>query len=293
MSSVDRRTFLTAALAGTAGGALLLAGCGGDDGSTGPAVSYLAITFPDGYRSAPTLVAGSPQRLTFVPRDEVDYMRETAPPTLALAVTFGDQVVAAATVDRHNDGLITPYYPLVATFAEPGEYEVSLPDYPDVPAVPFVVTTAEEVDIPQLGELLPVVDTPTVDNPQGVTPICTRAVPCPFHEHNLTDVINNGRPTVVLVATPGFCQTDICGPVVDLLIDAADGRDHIDFIHAEVYTDPSQFQSGAFPDVTAMVDALALPFEPALFVADADGVIIARLDTTFDRAELTDALASA
>ena len=74
------------------------------------------------------------------------------------------------------------------------------------------------------------------------------------------------------------------------LIDAADGRDDLDVIHAEVYVDPSEFSSGGFPDLTPIVQATNLPFEPALFVLDGDGTVQARLDTTFDRSELAEAL---
>ena len=94
-----------------------------------------------------------------------------------------------------------------------------------------------------------------------------------------------------MVATPGFCQTDICGPVVDLLIDAAADRDDLDVIHAEVYVDPSDFASGSFPELTSIVQATHLPFEPVLFVLDGDGVVLARVDTTFDRSELAEAIA--
>ena len=58
-----------------------------------------------------------------------------------------------------------------------------------------------------------------------------------------------------------------------------------------MYVDPSEFANGGFPDLVPAVEALALPYEPALFVADADGTIVARLDTTFDRSELAEALA--
>jgi len=73
--------------------------------------------------------------------------------------------------------------------------------------------------------------------------------------------------------------------------DRRDGRTDVDAIHAEVYVDPSIFEAGAFPDLTPLVAALDLPFEPVLFVLDGTGTVVARLDTTFDRGELRDALA--
>lgn len=296
MAHFDRRTFLL----GTST-VVLAAACGGGDdtpaddvsvfgeGGTGD-VAFLVPVFPDGFRQAPTLVAGVPQRLTFIVADEIDNLRESAPAELAIRIEQAGELVTEAAVSQRADGIITPYFPLPVEFTAPGEYTASLPGHPDVAAVPFVVADASEVLIPQVGDTIVPTDTPTTTDAQGVTPICTRADPCPFHEVSYAAVATNGRPTVLLVATPGFCQTDICGPVVDLLIDAAEGRDDLDVIHAEVYVDPSEFASGGFPDLTPIVQATALPFEPALFVLDGQGVVQTRVDTTFDRSELADAL---
>ncbi len=293
MTRPDRRKFILGALA-VPSGAALLAACGGDSAPAQAVassdLSFLVPSFPDGFRSPAALVAGVEQRITFVVRDEIDIMRDFAPAELAFTITLGDTTVASETVDLRSDGIITPYYPIRFTAPEPGEYVATLVDHPDVTSIPFLVMDRASGTIPQVGDTLPVVDTPTINDARGVTPICTRAIPCPFHEHNLSEVIDNGRPTVLIVATPGFCQTDICGPVVDLLIDGAKGHDDIDFVHAEVYVDPSDFDTGAFPDTTATIAAMGLPYEPALFVNDANGTLLARLDTMWDRSELADAL---
>ena len=294
---LDRRAFLvasaTVAVAAACGGSSDEPAGGGPEPST--ALSFLVPTFPDGFRQAAVLVAGVPQRVAFTVRDEIDHMRESAPASVELRITLDGTPVVEQTVARRAEGIITPYYALPITFEQPGQYEAALTDHPAVAPVPFLVVAPGEDTIPQVGEILPTVPTPTATENQGVNPICTRALPCPFHELSLDRVATNGRPTALLVATPGFCQTDICGPVVDLLIaEIADGgRTDIDAIHAEVYTDPSAFERGGFPDLSPVVDALTLPFEPALFVLDGDGIVVARLDTTFDRSELRDALDAA
>ena len=304
---LSRRAFLGGSLAAIP---LVAAACGGGsdddsasedaggiivpDGVDATALAFLVATFPDGLRQQSTVVAGAEQRIAFVVADLIDNMRETAPATIDLTITTaGDSptTVFSETVDQRVEGIITPYYPATLTFDAPGAYVASLPEYPDVAPLDFIVVDATTVAIPQVGEPLPAVPTPTFDDALGVDPLCTRAISCPFHEIDLVDALANDLPTVLLVATPGFCQTDICGPVVDLLIDEAEGRDDLNVIHLEVYTDPSIFETGQFPPLVPAVDALALPFEPALFVADADGIVAARLDTTFDRSELRDALA--
>jgi hypothetical protein len=60
-------------------------------------------------------------------------------------------------------------------------------------------------------------------------------------------------------------------------------------LHAEVY--PSN--AAAQPNVqrrTPVMEAYNLFFEPALFLARADGTIMRRLDTIFDAVELNDSL---
>ena len=315
MAALQRRSFLIGAAC-----ALIAGACGSrrqsQDAATGAAgpsqaelseIAFVALTFPDGFSAPATLVHGAPQRLPVVLHSRFDTMRQTAPERLRIAVTAAVQpdadappdatdappeVLFDAEVTAHRDGIITPYYPVLAAFGAPGEYSLALPDHPEVPAVAFLVADAADVAIPAPGEALPAPHTPTFDDARGVTPICTRAIPCELHDLDLADVVGNGRPTALLVATPGFCQTDICGPVVDLLMEQAPARPGVDFVHAEVYVDPSEFSSGRFPETTVVVKALGLPYEPALFVADGEGVIRARLDTTWDRAELTAALSS-
>ena len=142
------------------------------------------------------------------------------------------------------------------------------------------------------GDPMPSIDTPTFDNPRGYDPICTRFEPCPFHEVNLADAVVSGRPTALLIATPGFCQTVICGPVVDLLMDLDPVGMNV--IHGEVYTEPDRL--GEVSDFTALIGPIVttfeMDFEPSFVVADADGIVTARLDYTFDRDEMAEALAT-
>lgn len=278
-------------------GAGFLAACSsnssitGADGPTRSGVpTFLYPAFPVGFGSESVTVAGTQQRITFVLRDDVDIMRAAAPASATIAISLAGTPIGSQMTARHDDGIITPYYPVEFIPPQPGQYEASLPDFPEVDPVMFVVRDRSEVTIPLVGDPLRSVDTPTFENHRGVEPICTRAEPCPFHELNLADVLHNGRPTVLVIATPGFCQTDICGPVVDLLIDEAPSRPDIDFIHAEVYIDPSVFETGKFPETTPAVNINELPFEPVLYVADADATIVSTLSTIWDRSELKDAL---
>ena len=73
---------------------------------------------------------------------------------------------------------------------------------------------------------------------QGVTPICTRTPACPLHEVTLAAALAESRPVALLIGTPAYCQTGICGPVLDLLLAQHDAFPGIDFLHADIYVDP-------------------------------------------------------
>lgn len=117
--------------------------------------------------------------------------------------------------------------------------------------------------------------------------MCTRSEPCPFHTQTLTEALAVRRPVAYLVGTPAHCQTGICGPVLDLLVDASASFPDVEFVHAEVFADPDGRK------VAPAVGALGLDYEPVLFIVAADGKVRTRFDVIYDGAELRSALAAA
>lgn len=255
--------------------------------------------FADGLRVPPALVAGVPQRapVALVSTDGIP-LRDTAPDQLTVTLTGENGLEQQLVLPKHFDSIPVPYYPISFTFDEPGNYRVNAElDDPDADesllAFEFRVVPRDEVALVQVGEPMRPVDTPTFDDSRGVEPLCTRAEPCPFHDLTLTEALAEGRPVAFLISTPGFCQTAICGPVLEMLIEAADELPELRCVHAEVYTDPTRL--GELLPVELVAEAVTvygLEFEPSLVVAGADGLVTARLDYTWDRAELMGALRS-
>ena len=109
----------------------------------------------------------------------------------------------------------------------------------------------------------------------------------------MTEALADGLPTILIVGTPGFCQTAVCGPMVDLVIDAHAARDGaFSAVHGEVYEDPQLLADGTAVSTevmlaTGMHDA---GFEPAVFLIDAGGVLVERLDNVVDRSELSESI---
>jgi hypothetical protein len=174
------------------------------------------------------------------------------------------------------------FYPVTVKLDQTGRYNLSTVINGQTIGAPFNVAAADALQLVAVGGTMRALDTPTVDNARGVKPICTRVPACPLHTMNLRDALATGKPTALLISTPAFCQIGVCGPVLDLLLEQQAAYPGVQFVHAEVYTDPeSQSQ-----ETTEAVNVYGLNYEPALFLAKGDGIVAQRLDYVFDRPEI-------
>ena len=93
-----------------------------------------------------------------------------------------------------------------------------------------------------------------------------------MHFISLDKALKNGKPTVVSFATPKFCSSRLCGPVVDeqLLVFQKVGAEKANFIHVEEF--PEQDVSKPAPAFLAW----GFESEPWVIVIDGEGTIRAR-----------------
>jgi len=198
---------------------------------------------------------------------------ETEPAFRAMTTTSDPDaatVVYHASVDFTQNG----EWQIVALIREDGELKTSL-----LPSA-SVGTFAK---VPQPGQQAPSIHTPTPDDVGGdVSKITTRIPPDTQHEVDYADALGR-EPIVLLFATPQFCQSRVCGPVVDVAeqVNQIYG-DEAAFIHMEIYNDndPSK---GTRPQVRAF----HLPSEPWLFAIDRRGRIASEIEGAFGVEELT------
>lgn len=111
-----------------------------------------------------------------------------------------------------------------------------------------------------------------------------------LHRQTVAEAIAIGKPVVIAFATPAFCQTRFCGPIVDSvvapLMPTYEGR--VSFIHIEPY-DLDQARAGKLVPVAAM-EQWGLTTEPWVFVIDANGNIAAKFEGVASPDELRAAL---
>lgn len=264
---------------------------GSDDTLAGPRGSFSLIPFFGG----PVLAAGTEVRAPFGLGDNEGVVLGTdgVPEELTFEVRFeGELVGDPITVARRGEEIPRPYFPLRFTPERPGIYDVVTQfDGEPVPAA-IQVSDPAEVTLPPPGTPMIPFATPTVDDTRGVDPLCTNDPPCPLHERTLEQVLAAGQPTAFLIATPAYCATAICGPVLDVLLDRRDQfGEQVAMSHAEVFASGAEAASSPGTAETApVVEAYGLTFEPSLVLADASGTIAERLDFIYDASELTEAL---
>ena len=127
--------------------------------------------------------------------------------------------------------------------------------------------------------------TPVATSAAGRRKICTREPACPLHAISLDDALAAGKPTVLNFGTPLLCSSQMCGPVVDEQMVAADKLGaKASFIHVEIY--PSR---SADKPVRSFLQ-YGFTTEPWLLVIDRDGVIRARYEGPVTADQVSDAL---
>lgn len=94
-----------------------------------------------------------------------------------------------------------------------------------------------------------------------------------LHRISIADAVTNGKPTVILFATPRFCTTRTCGPSHQVVMGLAQNyADKVNFVHVEVYKNFETFEPA---------DAMRewnLTTEPWLFFVDKHGKIAAKFE---------------
>lgn len=137
--------------------------------------------------------------------------------------------------------------------------------------------------VPRVGQKAPLIHTPTpADVGNDLSKLTTRIPPDTQHEVDYADAYGK-EPIVLLFATPQFCQSRVCGPVVDVAEQLKQlYGDKAAFIHMEVYDDNDPNKP-----VRPQVQAFHLPSEPWLFAIGRDGRIKDVIEGAFGVEELT------
>lgn len=285
---LSRRQFLVGGSA--AAGAVLFGACskGDDVDTTGTTAATSSLALAQ-FFGGPMFVPGRESRFPFGVADQDGLLPIDRTPerlTVQLLDPDGATLGEPLVVDRRAEGLPRAYFPMLATIGKPGIYTART-ELDGVGAeMSIKVDAPGDVKVIQPGSVMPAIETPTTADARGVNPICTNDPACPLHDVTVAEALAGGSPIALLVASPAFCQIKICGPVLEVLLDVRAEHPDVRFLHAEVYADPAKDLTTYAP----VIDPLGLHFEPCLVLVGADGRVVDRIDTIYDRSELGERL---
>ncbi|MEX0760999.1 MAG: hypothetical protein WD208_11180 [Dehalococcoidia bacterium] len=157
------------------------------------------------------------------------------------------------------------------------------------------VIVNEKTATPAVGDPAPDAVTKTGDTPEELRQLTSAIEPDPdLYQVSLGDAVKSGAPVVALFSTPAFCQTQTCGPQVEVvqeLKEQFNGQAH--FVHVEIWDNPREMLDTGDTSVGVIspaVEAWGLPTEPWTFLVDEDGRIFAKFEAFTTKAELTEAM---
>lgn len=151
----------------------------------------------------------------------------------------------------------------------------------------------------RIDEPAPSVVTPTLADVGGdVARISTDTDPRPeFYETSIDEALDAGEPFLLVFATPAFCASAQCGPLLDTVKEAADAVPDLTVINVEPYrlawVDgrllPELDAAGALQVVDA-VRSYGMLTEPWIYLIDADGYVAGSYEGIATVDELVEAM---
>ena len=156
------------------------------------------------------------------------------------------------------------------------------------------VQVQAESSTPRLGERVSPIEHRTAADVADLTEISTSPNPLPeMYQTSVGEALAEGQPFLVVFATPAFCQSRICGPVVETVASLIpDYGEDIAFIHIEPY-DLDLIRGGGKFEPSVEAKAWGLPSEPWVFLVDASGRLTAKFEGIVTLEELEEAIKAA
>ena len=188
-----------------------------------------------------------------------------------------------------NRGLYTAY----VDFDKAGNWvlDISVPGEGDATmSVPLAFEVFDTSHAPMQGHAAVSSKTRTLDEVESIEELTTGSLQDPdLYRISLDQAIENKMPTVVVFASPAFCQNAVCGPQVDVLQELKNAyRTDANFVHVDFYDNPHEIQGDLERAVISpAVLEWRLPSIEWTFVIDKQGIVTARFEgfATYDEVE--------
>jgi hypothetical protein len=201
-------------------------------------------------------------------------------------------------VHRHADGTrhvhrassdVRGLYVTRLTFARPGPWGIELQardDNGSLATARITVTVSNAPQTPALGTPAPRSRNLVASDVRDLRQIDTSQKPdLRLHQVRIADAIAQRKPQLIVFATPQFCTSRMCGPVVDIVRQLLpEYNKRVAFTHQEIW------QDFASKKVFPTVEEWRLSSEPWTFVVDGQGIIQRKFEGLVTKRELEQAL---
>ncbi len=160
--------------------------------------------------------------------------------------------------------------------------------------LPFTFTVLDRSPEPETGDLAPPSRQKVLVNVSNIDEIDSSYPPrTAMHDITVADALKTGKPIVLAFATPAFCESRTCAPIMDTVMDTlyANYGDRAIFVHIEPYDLRELRDTGRRDPVPAMRE-WRLESEPWIFVIDRGGKIAAKYEGIASADEVAAVLAS-
>jgi len=150
----------------------------------------------------------------------------------------------------------------------------------------FTIQVVETIASPSVGSRPPASRNRTLATEPDIHKLTSGLNPAPaLYQMTVADALKSGKPTVVVFASPGFCPSRLCAPVVNSVEAVQKAQpEAANYIHLEVY---KSFNPLVGSDE---MEEWRLVSEPWIFMLDKTGKVAARLGGPVSPRELTEAL---
>jgi len=216
------------------------------------------------------------------------------------SASAGWHVVENTTPHLHDDGELHVHLDFrgvyvvdEVTFDESGVWVAEFGaaqggDAIDIGLAAFEVRT--DAIAPAIGQRMPASDNPTIHD-MPFSALSSRAVERDeLHNLSVAQALGAGEPFVVLISSPQFCVSAMCGPVADTMASAHASLDgEVEFIHIEPWDLTAAREEGQLVAAPIMAE-WGLVTEPWTFVVGADGRVIRRYEGLVAKDEIVGAL---
>jgi hypothetical protein len=189
-----------------------------------------------------------------------------------------------------DEGEVTALYVVGMRIPRPGKYWLLAEPIGGTPiqALGNVVVRRRSFS-PAIGSRAYPSETPTLRSVHGDASKLTTRVPSDraLLRYSVAESLTAHKPFVLVFATPEFCTSRTCGPVVDV-VDAVRKRfvgSGVRFIHVEIYRDNEPTKG-----FNRWVREWHLPTEPWVFLVGRDGRIKDKFEGSVSTHELTAAV---